>query len=772
KINTLNNAIMELVHKKSDRNNETSRHNSAMTYLSQNINRQAKELQKAREERTVLENDLRTLESAIDSVKAGIRETDERLENIINASNELKKKHQEQTEKYLTLKSKTDVLKDIRQKDPKLRAIYSILTKNMPGIHGTVSGILKISPYHTDVVQNILGEKLNYLVCSTMNDALAAIEYLEKNNLGWATLIILENLPDIEDKTPVAHLRGEKPALSVVSYDKKWEKLLKFLLSNTYFTGNLSFSEGMVRGGSAGGTQPAEISLKEIQQVENELKNSEDELKILEGEIAASENTREELNRQSQELKLELNAKISEVKNKTEKFYITNVEIETINSEIENFKKDELENTRGLELLQSEVLAVDNSINSVQSELAQLKNSLDVLTKEESVVHQRFIESTKEFSGFESLMNSYRRELENVLLNLKNYEGQAHSSSGEIETLDKKTLEQQQIHEEETKKINACYENKSEIEKKLQEYQSENTRLSSRIEAKQGNLTCLRTEMDDLKENIHVLEIQQKTKELEMKSVTGSLQELGISFDEAKDTYLNIEVDDEQVKRLRQRILNMGNVNLAAQEEYSNLDERYNFLLNQQQDLLKAEEDLRNAINKINVSIRDDFKNTFEKVRENFKTVFSMLFEGGEADLLLTDHENLLECGIEIVVQPPGKKPQNISLSGGEKALTAIALLFAFFMVKPSPVCILDEVDAPLDTSNIVRFINLVKLYVENSQFLLITHNNRTMEAADILYGITMEEYGISKTISMRLHKQKEESPVSGRETIPGAVNA
>ena len=177
-------------------------------------------------------------------------------------------------------------------------------------------------------------------------------------------------------------------------------------------------------------------------------------------------------------------------------------------------------------------------------------------------------------------------------------------------------------------------------------------------------------------------------------------------------------------------------------------------MLVQQQDLLKAKDDLKSAITKINQSTIENFKKTFEQVRENFKGLYKTLFNGGEAELTLTDESNLLESGIDVFAQPPGKKLLNISaLSGGEKALTAIALLFAFFMVKPSPFCILDEVDAPLDEANLGRFINLLKTFSEKTQFLVITHSKKTMESADVLYGVTMEELGVSKVISVKLQK-------------------
>ncbi len=196
----------------------------------------------------------------------------------------------------------------------------------------------------------------------------------------------------------------------------------------------------------------------------------------------------------------------------------------------------------------------------------------------------------------------------------------------------------------------------------------------------------------------------------------------------------------------------MGPVNLAAPEEHAQLEERYQFLQTQQADLLKAKDDLHQAIAKINATTREQFKVTFEAVRKNFRMLFQTLFQGGEADVVLTDEHNLLETGIEIFAQPPGKKLQNITLlSGGEKALTAIAVLFAFFMVKPSPFCLLDEVDAPLDEANVGRFIRLVKEFSQKTQFIIITHNKRTMELADVLYGVTMAQLGVSSLISMKL---------------------
>jgi len=194
----------------------------------------------------------------------------------------------------------------------------------------------------------------------------------------------------------------------------------------------------------------------------------------------------------------------------------------------------------------------------------------------------------------------------------------------------------------------------------------------------------------------------------------------------------------------------MGPVNLSAPEEYSELNERINFLKAQSSDLQKAIDDLKVTIKDINSESRRRFKEMFELINDNFKNVFTKLFEGGEAKLLLTETEDLLNAGVDIMAQPPGKKLQNINLlSGGEKALTAISLIFAIFLVKPSPFCFLDEVDAPLDDVNVVRFNRLITSLSHDSQFILITHNKKTMEIGELLYGVTMEEPGISKTVSV-----------------------
>jgi chromosome segregation protein len=204
-------------------------------------------------------------------------------------------------------------------------------------------------------------------------------------------------------------------------------------------------------------------------------------------------------------------------------------------------------------------------------------------------------------------------------------------------------------------------------------------------------------------------------------------------------------------------------VNLEAITEYDELEQRYAFLTGQETDLLTAKDQILKAIQEINRTTQKLFAETFEQVKVNFQEMFTELFGGGKATLSLMDESDPLECGIDIVAKPPGKQTQTVSLlSGGERTMTAVALLFAIYMVKPSPFCVLDELDAPLDESNINRFIKILQRFVQQSQFVVITHNKRTISIADVLYGVTMEERGVSKFVSLRLQKRDATAPGHG----------
>ncbi|MDR1684452.1 MAG: hypothetical protein LBR90_03210, partial [Elusimicrobiota bacterium] len=280
--------------------------------------------------------------------------------------------------------------------------------------------------------------------------------------------------------------------------------------------------------------------------------------------------------------------------------------------------------------------------------------------------------------------------------------------------------------------------------------------LKTDFDAKNTALNKNKTRVNELTIKAHDLENALTNHRRQRTSIINALLEAwNTTPEEARMKWGDKQVEFERVKMMRKRIENMGPVNMTAPEEYDALVSRNDFLKKQIEDLDNAKRDLKAAINKINATTRENFKYTFEQVKTHFRNIYQTLFAGGEADLSLTDPENLLETGVNIMVQPPGKKLSSIAvLSGGEKTLAAVSLLFAFFTHNPSPFCILDEADAALDEANVERFLSIVKEFAQRTQFIIVTHNKRTMEAGQMLYGVTMEEKGVSKVLSLNLKEQ------------------
>ncbi len=276
------------------------------------------------------------------------------------------------------------------------------------------------------------------------------------------------------------------------------------------------------------------------------------------------------------------------------------------------------------------------------------------------------------------------------------------------------------------------------------------------LDESRERLRGVRSEAEELRKEVARLQLRRHELQIDAEHLRqGALERYRVDLSEhqvPEATEDELERQQQQLQRLQQRIESLGEVNLMAIDEYREQQERYDFLCQQRDDLSQSLNDLQKAINQINRTTRRRFKETFEQVNSKFKQVFPRLFHGGQAELRLIDENDLLETGIDIIVQPPGKRLQNVNLlSGGEKALTAVALIFSLFLVKPTPFCMLDEVDAPLDDVNIDRFAEMVREMTKQSQFIIITHSKRTMRVVDTMYGITMQEPGVSKLVSVRM---------------------
>jgi len=279
----------------------------------------------------------------------------------------------------------------------------------------------------------------------------------------------------------------------------------------------------------------------------------------------------------------------------------------------------------------------------------------------------------------------------------------------------------------------------------------------SELRNEEYNYNELKIKLDNINQILHNIEIQKTQKTTIQNNIKQRLlEEFQIDTIYKLDEVIDVDESKNMITDLKNKLSQLGSVNFMALEEYEIQNERLIFYESQLKDLESSKQILQDTINEININAEKKFIETFEKIRDNFKLLFNKLFgKEGEADLKLVNNNNVLESDIIITAKPPNKKPHSIEmLSGGEKTLTAIALLFAIYLVKPSPFCILDEVDAPLDDKNIDKFINMIKEFSNDTQFLIVTHNKKTMEAANTLYGVTMQEDGISKVVAVKLKSE------------------
>ncbi len=413
--------------------------------------------------------------------------------------------------------------------------------------------------------------------------------------------------------------------------------------------------------------------------------------------------------------------------------------VETLKQNLADLKHRHAEAvSRGEELKKSQITLRENA-EKLKGEINALSAKLyEVKIKKNNV--ELDLKSTEyEFNSLTASEGQRNQKIASANLRLKSLAEEKLSTQAKLST-ERDTLAKLEIDE---------HKMRADLETLKKDYSDKLSALNA-CKKESSDLTIKRNDLENALSNAR----RQRTT-----VVNNLFESWNITPEEAQLNYGDKTVDYERVKMMRKRIENMGAVNMTAPEEYDALTERNTFLRTQIADLESAKKDLKSAINKINQTTRENFKYTFEQVRMHFKNIYQTLFRGGECDLVLTQPDNLLETGIEIYAQPPGKKLLNItSMSGGEKTLTAMSLLFAFFTHNPSPFCIMDEADAALDEANVERYVNLIKEFAKTTQFIVVTHNKRTMESARMLYGITMEESGVSKVMSVNLAERNPEA--------------
>jgi chromosome segregation protein len=656
-------------------------------------------------------------------------------------------------------------------------------------IQTTVGEAVQTEPPYRIAIETALGETAGFVVVDNVQEAYAAIDFLKKNNKGKATFICLDRLPNLTNhRAPLQHPGVIGWANSVVHFDRQYEGLFNFLFDETLLVndvaaaltlvheypnvrcitleGEIVTGKGVVRGGSVrqdeGGHISKKSQLEEFTIDVRKLRDRHERITLdLQKKIADLENVNlkrlAEEARAIEQQKTSVEIRIAQIefekKRAQDNIERNDTETEKLGQEIELLNKEIQTLTPSVAALERKQAEAEQQVGAAMSEV----ETMDALWNEYAAVAQeanlavlavkseeRSVLQEKEFSTttLQTVATTFDQRTEEGF--------KAKEDIGTITTdLEAIALSLREIQQE----YNTVLEQKKTVD---QEFSAKRSQIHE-IELK---LRDERLKQEGSLKSAHDLEI--KIQELTMKSEnlkTRAKEDFDIDIqpqefpDAAQYDFVGAR---EEVHKLKEKVNALGAVNFAAFDEYKSEKERLDFMSAQRDDLEQSEKTVLETIDEINTTAQKQFLQTFELIRDNFITTFKSLFdEGDECDLRLDGEElDPLEARIEIIAKPRGKRPTSIDLlSGGEKTLTAIALLFAIYLVKPSPFCILDEVDAPLDDSNIDRFARILRKFSNNTQFVVVTHNKRSMEATNAMYGVTMEEEGVSKLVSVRFNE-------------------
>jgi chromosome segregation protein len=673
------------------------------------------------------------------------------------------------------------------------------IKEEIPGVLDTVANLVQTDSENSRLIQAVLGEYASFFVVEDSNVAAKVIERVRDEKLGRVGLIIKSKAKELSAHRDSRDAVDYAPVRSLVRGDDDLSEVLDFLFADHYLCesfseslpdgfadcnlwtreGELTASGGMVL--AAGLHEIVLVGRKqEIETLAADRQEIVSELDSLGCERAIEVEKLERVSLRIDELELKLN--------ETEKLSSEiRVELAGCEYELASLERQRAEKNRA----RNELAA---ALESISRDKGEIGGELELLRGQSGEMEQEVERLKTETAETEQLSTDSERESNRLRMELVGAEGQLdtlrsnHQRMTELRTDIVETLatrERQQseylatavdcrrsIREGEAD-IKSRYENVETRRAGVIAINSEISEFDDKLSVLDGDLKNLRRELNGFRESMHKLDLEfSSVRSRKTSHVQDSIEHY--EFDPSKSS-MQVELSDEQradmeeeLAKLRQRLDAIGPVNMLALDEYEEQHKRHQFLDEQVGDLISAKDDLKSTITRINTTARRLFGETLEQVRENFKEIFQELFEGGDADVRLEEGVDPLEANIIIKARPRGKKILSIQqLSGGERALTSISLLFSLYLVKPSPFCVLDEVDAPLDDANIGRFLRMIRKFSESTQFIIITHNKITMEAADILYGVTMEKPGVSQIVSVNLDDIDDIDPlIDGNKTV------
>jgi chromosome segregation protein len=665
--------------------------------------------------------------------------------------------------------------------------------KELQGIHGAVAELIQIPKQYMNAIDTAIGQQSQHIITNSSQDARHAIEWLKKKRVGRATFLPLQVMKSrkINEQTLASikkHPSFVNTADMLVNYSEGYKIIVENLLGSIIIAKDLKGANDMAAsvqyryrfvtldgdvvnaGGSlTGGSVKQQSSLftrkAELEQLNEKLIDLEQSVQQAEHAVSTNKQAVQQMKKdleqtrlagevlREEELKLlsetrECAAIIARLTSQLLEY--DEEKAEKSNLRVDLVGKKEKTVKRSAEIKES-LVSIQLSIDQLQllkqqsiEEKDKFQNELGALLSQIAVVNEQITQQEKEKVQLESSILTSSKKVSTLQREIAWYE----------------TDDQEGPSAEEISKLMIkCKTTKDHLIVHIQAIKSKRSALSNNINEFESELKKLQQQAQIQLNEERTVEIKLSKLEVEMTALQDHLEDTyELTLDEAERDFpfsMDEELARKKVILLKRSIEELGPINLSSIQEYEQVNERHTFLTEQREDLLSAKDTLHEVIKEMDEEMTMRFETTFYEIQKHFKVVFRELFGGGQADLVLTDPSNLLDTGVDIIAQPPGKKLQNLSLlSGGERALTAIALLFAILQTRPVPFCILDEVEAALDEANVTRYSNYLKKFSHDTQFIVITHRKGTMEGADVLYGITMQESGISKLVSVKLEEE------------------
>lgn len=717
--------------------------------------------------------ELRELSEKQDAIKSQMLQTQSQIDQLrTNLADENRKLDAKRNEQAL-LKSLIDSMEGYPE-SVKFLHNNPNWNKNAP----ILSDIIYVKEQFRAALENVLDKYLNYYVVNDLEDGMKAVYLLDGSQKGKANFFLLDKLNGLPQQHDLQIIPGTIPALEVVEYDKKYANLLHFLLGNVFIAENdqalLNSNDQVVieKNGkyvkgkySLSGGSVGLFEGKKIGRAKNLEKLQED---ILLQEAVVNE-LKAKIQTRSNEVSI-LGNQINETQIKASEQLINNLVTQAyaLQNKWENQQSQQENSNNRIEDLQNQLQQHIDSISSVKDLLEKYTTQLDNLEDQLHGVEQEFAIADQEYKFSMASFNEVNLQLTRQQSKISSLQQEAQFKNKQLTDLQQQIVNSKQQFDDSSNAIAATageletiaqallllLQQKETSEKLVNEADQSFYNMRNSLVLKENVLKVKVKEKDAAEQQLNTYKDQINELKLQLTSIKERLNvEFRINIDDIFEEERKSELSKDELQaicdRLKKRIENIGEVNPTAIEAYQEMKKRYDFIMEQKDDLVSAKDSLLQTIQEVEETANKKFLDTFIQVRENFQTVFKALFTDDDtADMIMEDPTNLAETGIDIVAKPKGKRPTSITqLSGGEKTLTATALLFAIYLIKPAPFCILDEVDAPLDDANVHKFTKMIRQFSKTSQFIIVTHNKMTMSTVDIIYGVTMQEAGVSKLV-------------------------